>query len=44
VLDQLLHDSLDRRFPTRTEVPELGAVAQGRQDGLHLGVLDPTQT
>ena len=42
--EELLFDSLDRRFPTQTEVPELGAVAQGRQGGLHPGVLDPTET
>ena len=40
---QLLHDGHGEEVPTHAEGPELGAVAQGRQDGLKLIVHDSTQ-
>lgn len=40
---QLLHDGHGEEVPTQADGPELGAAAQGRQDGLLVGVLDATR-
>ena len=42
VTQQLLHDGHREDIPTQTEGPELGIAAQDRQDGLKLGLCDPT--
>ena len=39
---QLLYDGRGQEVPTQAEGPELGAAAQGRQEGLTLEVPDPT--
>ena len=39
---QLLHAGRGQEVPTQAEGPELGAEVQGRQEGLQLGVRDPT--
>ena len=42
MLQKLLHASRGQEVPTQAEGPELGAEAQGRQEGLQLRVRDPT--
>jgi hypothetical protein len=43
VSQQLLQDGCGQEVPTQADGPELGAAAQGRQEGLQLGVRDPTR-
>ena len=42
VTQQFLHYGHRENIPTQTEDPELGTAAQNRQDGLKLGLCDPT--